>query len=249
MPQTCVHIENLSKQYHGNSALSLDGVNLNIQSQEIFGILGPNGAGKTTLISILCGILQPTSGAYSYHIGTEIITGKEIKKHLGYVPQDFAFYEELSPQENFNFFGAMYNLSKSEIKEQSRKLLDILGLTNVANKKVVTFSGGMKRRVNLAIAVLHQPKILFLDEPTVGVDVQSKRAIFNFLKQENKNGTTIIYTSHNMKDVEDFCTQIALIDFGKIVEYGELETVLKNQNAQTLEDLFIAKTGETYRDV
>ena len=249
MPQTCVHIESLSKQYRGNSALSLDGVDLEIQSQEIFGILGPNGAGKTTLISILCGILKPTSGTYSYRIGSEIITGKKIKKHIGYVPQDFAFYEELTPVENLAFFGAMYNLSKFEIETQSTKLLDILGLTNVANKKVETFSGGMKRRVNLAIGVLHQPKILFLDEPTVGVDVQSKRAIFNFLKQQNKNGTTIIYTSHNMKDVEEFCTQIALIDFGKIIEYGEIQTVLKNQNAETLEDLFIAKTGESYRDV
>ena len=249
MPKTCVHIENLSKQYRGSSALSLNGVNLAIQTQEIFGILGPNGAGKTTLISILCGILKPTSGSYSYQIGGEFISGKSIKNHIGYVPQDFAFYEELTLIENLAFFGAMYNLSKSEIETQSSKLLEILGLTNVANKKVETFSGGMKRRVNLAIGVLHQPKILFLDEPTVGVDVQSKRAIFNFLKQENKNGTTIIYTSHNMKDVEEFCTQIALIDFGKIIEYGELQTVLKNQNAETLEDLFIAKTGESYRDV
>jgi len=249
MPKTCVHIENLSKQYRGSSALSLDGVNLDIQTQEIFGILGPNGAGKTTLISILCGILKPTTGSFSYQIGAEFIDGKNIKKHIGYVPQDFAFYEELTPTENLAFFGAMYNLRKPEIETQSRKLLEILGLTSVANKKVETFSGGMKRRVNLAIGVLHQPKILFLDEPTVGVDVQSKRAIFNFLKQENKNGTTIIYTSHNMKDVEEFCTQIALIDFGKIIEYGELQTVLKNQNAETLEDLFIAKTGESYRDV
>jgi len=249
MPKTCVHIENLSKQYRGSSALSLDGVNLDIQTQEIFGILGPNGAGKTTLISILCGILKPTTGSFSYQIGAEFIDEKNIKKHIGYVPQDFAFYEELTPTENLAFFGAMYNLRKPEIETQSRKLLEILGLTSVANKKVETFSGGMKRRVNLAIGVLHQPKILFLDEPTVGVDVQSKRAIFNFLKQENKNGTTIIYTSHNMKDVEEFCTQIALIDFGKIIEYGELQTVLKNQNAETLEDLFIAKTGESYRDV
>ena len=249
MPLPRVHIENLSLQYHGNSVLSLNDVSLAIQSQEIFGILGPNGAGKTTLISILCGILKPTSGSFSYHIDSNMVTGNEIKEHIGYVPQDFAFYEELTPTENLAFFGAMYNLSKSEIETQSNKLLEILGLTSVANKKVETFSGGMKRRINLAIGVLHQPKILFLDEPTVGVDVQSKRAIFNFLKQENKNGTTIIYTSHNMKDVEDFCTQIALIDFGKIIEYGELQTVLKNQNAETLEDLFIAKTGESYRDV
>ncbi len=249
MPTHCVHIKNLSKLYRGNSTPSLKGVNLEIQSQEIVGIMGPNGAGKTTLISILCGILKPTSGTFSYQVGLETITGKNFKKYIGYVPQNFAFYEELTPNENLAFFGAMYNLGKVKIKEQSSKLLSILGLTKVANKKVFTFSGGMKRRVNLAIGVLHQPKILFLDEPIVGVDVQSKRAIFNFLKQENKNGTTIIYTSHNIKDVEEFCTQIVLIDFGKIIEYGELNTVLKNQDFETLEDLFIAKTGKSYRDV
>ena len=249
MSHSCVQIKNLTKQYHGNDALSLDGVTLNIQTQEIFGILGPNGAGKTTLISILSGILKPSSGSFSYQIGEETITGKKVKKHLGYVPQDFAFYEELTPVENLAFFGAMYNLSRQEIATQSSKLLAILGLESVSHKKVATFSGGMKRRVNLAIGVLHQPKILFLDEPTVGVDVQSKIAIFNFLKKENQNGTTIIYTSHNMKDVEDFCTQIALIDFGRIIEAGTLTDILKSQNVASLEDYFIAKTGDSYRDV
>jgi len=245
----CVQINNLTKQYRGNSALSLNVENLNIKAQEIFGILGPNGAGKTTLISILCGILQPTSGSFSYQIGNITLAGKKVKKHIGYVPQDFAFYEELTPTENLQFFGAMYNLSKKEIEIQTRNLLAVLGLENVSHKKVSTFSGGMKRRVNLAIGVLHQPQILFLDEPTVGVDVQSKRAIFNFLKKENQNGTTIIYTSHNMKDVEEFCTQIALIDFGKIIEHGKLADVLKSQNVVSLEEYFIAKTGESYRDV
>ena len=249
MPQTCVHIKNLTKQYHGNSALSLDNVSLAIQSQEIFGILGPNGAGKTTLISILCGILKPNSGSFSYQIDNETISGKKVKKHIGYVPQDFAFYEELTLVENLQFFGAMYNLSKKEIEIQTSKLLKILGLESVGNKKVSTFSGGMKRRVNLTIGVLHQPQILFLDEPTVGVDVQSKRAIFNFLKKENQNGTTIIYTSHNMKDVEEFCTKIALIDFGKIIESGTITDVLKSQNTESLEEFFIAKTGDSYRDV
>lgn len=248
-PSSCIHIEGISKQYRGNDNFSLNNVSLSIKSQEIFGILGPNGAGKTTLISILCGILKPTSGSFTYQIGNQSLSEKNIKNHIGYVPQDFAFYEELTPIQNLAFFGSMYNLSKSQIEKQSSSLLDILGLTDVRNKKISTFSGGMKRRVNLAIGVLHQPKILFLDEPTVGVDVQSKRAIFNFLKEENKNGTTIIYTSHNMKDVEEFCTQIALIDFGNIIAYGTINEVLINQNAVSLEDFFIAKTGDNYRDV
>ena len=248
MSNSSLHIEKITKQYQRNSALSLDQINLNIESQEIYGILGPNGAGKTTLISILCGILKPTSGTFSYFINGNKTSSEQVKKHIGYVPQDFAFYEELSPIQNFSFFGAMYGLSKQKIAKKSKELLDILGLTSVSNKKVATFSGGMKRRVNLAIGVFHQPSILFLDEPTAGVDVQSKRAIFKFLKNENQKGTTIIYTSHNLKDIEEFCTHIALIDSGKIIDSGSLAQVLQNQKAANLEEFFIAQTGESYRD-
>ena len=246
---TCLEVKNLTKQYRGNSSLSLDIDKLEIQSEEIFGILGPNGAGKTTLISILCGILDATAGLYSYQVGDKTLTGKDIKKHIGYVPQDFAFFEELSPLENLHFFGAMYGLDKNEINAKSIDILVTLGLENVQHKKVSTFSGGMKRRVNLAIGVLNQPQILFLDEPTVGVDVQSKRAIFNFLTAENKKGVTIIYSSQNMKDVEEFCAQIALIDHGKIIEHGKLSDILKDENTESLEEYFLSKTGNTYRAV
>ena len=248
MSGSSLHIDHITKKYERNSALSLDQVNLQIESQEIFGILGPNGAGKTTLISILCGILKPTSGTYSYHINGTKITGEQVKNHIGYVPQDFAFYEELTPIQNLAFFGAMYGLTTKKIRSKSIELLEILGLESVSNKKVSTFSGGMKRRINLAIGVLHQPSILFLDEPTAGVDVQSKRAIFKFLKKENQNGTTIIYTSHNLKDVEEFCTHIALIDFGKIIDSGPMVQILQDQETTSLEDFFIAKTGASYRD-
>lgn len=248
MHPACVHIQGLSKQYKRASELSLNELSLEINSGEIFGILGPNGAGKTTLISILCGILEPTSGSFSYHINNETVTGNTIKKHVGYVPQDFAFYDELTPAQNFEFFGAMYGLSKKTIAEQTEKLLDILGLTSVRNKKVSEFSGGMKRRVNLAIGMLHSPNILFLDEPTVGVDVQSKRAILAFLKEENQRGTTIIYTSHNMKDAEEFCTRFALIDFGKLLVTGAMSELLHQQENLSLEDYFISKTGASFRD-
>lgn len=248
MNSSCVHIDNLSKQYKGASTYSLDKVSLDIQQGDIYGILGPNGAGKTTLISILCGIMQPSSGSFSYNIHSRTLTGNSLKQHIGYVPQDYAFYEELTPTQNFRFFGAMYNLSKSEVKSQTEKLLDILGLKNVGNKKIEEFSGGMKRRINLAIGMLHQPSILFLDEPTAGVDVQSKRAILHFLKEENTKGTTIIYTSHNMKDAEEFCSSFALIDFGKILVSGPLDSLLKNENMDNLEEFFIYKTGKSYRD-
>lgn len=248
MNPSCVHIDNLSKQYKGASTYSLDKVNLDILQGDIYGILGPNGAGKTTLISILCGILKHSSGSFSYDINGRSLSDKSLKQHIGYVPQDYAFYEELTPIQNLQFFGAMYNLSKPEVKSQTEKLLDILGLKNVANKKIEEFSGGMKRRINLAIGMLHKPAILFLDEPTVGVDVQSKRAILTFLKEENVRGTTVIYSSHNMKDAEEFCSSFALIDFGKILVSGPLDFLLKNENINSLEEYFINKTGESYRD-
>jgi len=242
-----LHIEHLSKQYTKGS-YSLDIDLLDIQQGEIYGIIGPNGAGKTTLISILCGILQPSSGTFQYQIDDQLYTSKSIKKHLGYVPQEYAFYEELTPKQNLSFFGAMYNMKKEEISLYSDKMLSMLGLDNTGNKKIEKFSGGMKRRVNLAIGMLNQPKILFLDEPTVGVDVQSKRAILNFLKEENSRGTTIIYTSHNMADTEELCTSFALLDSGKILASGPLDEILKSENASSLEEFFINKTGDSYRD-
>ena len=247
MPQSCLHIDNLSKQYNSGS-YSLNLNELDIGQGEIYGIIGPNGAGKTTLISILCGILKPTSGSFQYQLNGQNYTSRSIKKYLGFVPQEYAFYEELTPIQNLNFFGAMYNLGSKEIEERAYKLLTMLGLDNTGSKKVGEFSGGMKRRVNLAIGMLHQPSILFLDEPTVGVDVQSKRAVLKFLKEENNRGTTIIYTSHNMADAEDLCTSFALLDFGKILVSGPLDEVLKTENADNLEEFFINKTGESYRD-
>ena len=247
MQPYCLHIEQLTKQYtKGSYSLNID--LLDIQQGEIYGIIGPNGAGKTTLISILCGILQPSSGTFQYQIKDQLHTSKSIKKYLGYVPQEYAFYEELTPTQNLSFFGAMYNMNKEEIFLSTNKMLSMLGLDNTGNKKVKQFSGGMKRRVNLAIGLLHQPKILFLDEPTVGVDVQSKRAILSYLKEENSRGTTIIYTSHNMADAEDLCTSFALLDFGKILASGPLDEVLKTENATSLEEFFIKKTGESFRD-
>ena len=248
MQQNCLHIDHLSKQYTRGGSYSLDINNFDIMQGEIYGIIGPNGAGKTTLISILCGILEPSSGSFQYQINDQLHSSKSIKKHLGYVPQEYAFYEELTPKQNLSFFGAMYKMNKEEISLSTHKILSMLGLENTGNKKVEQFSGGMKRRVNLAIGMLHQPKILFLDEPTVGVDVQSKRAIINFLKEENSRGTTIIYTSHNMADAENLCTSFALLDFGKILASGPLLEVLKTAKAESLEEFFINKTGESYRD-
>ncbi|MCF0056959.1 ABC transporter ATP-binding protein [Dyadobacter sp. CY356] len=243
-----IQIENVTKRYKSAQEDSLSHVNLQINEADVYGLLGPNGAGKTTLISILCGIIPPSEGNISYYIGGVGISGNERKSRMGFVPQEYAFYQELTPRQNLDYFGAMYNLSKADLSVRIDALLYELGLTKVADKEVSTFSGGMKRRVNLAIGLIHKPAILFLDEPTVGVDVQSKNAIIKYLEEINRAGTTIVYTSHHMSEAEEFCNRIALIDHGKVVAEGGMNELLTKNDASSLQDLFIKLTGEEYRD-
>lgn len=248
MPNRCIQIENLNKRYPKAAIDSLKAVNLTINRGDKYGILGPNGAGKTTLISILCGIIKASSGTVRYLKGTKKVDYQAIQSTIGFVPQEYALYQELTPVQNLSYFGALYNLSKETIEERIPKILSILGLSHVSNNRVETFSGGMKRRVNLAIGIIHEPSILFLDEPTVGVDVQSKVAILKFLNQLNKQGTTIIYTSHHLSEAQEFCNRIALIDQGNIILQGPMESVLQDHDAKDLKDLFLHYTGEAYRD-
>ena len=247
-PQTCISINNLTKRYKKSDDDCLKQINLNIYQGEKFGILGPNGAGKTTLISILCGIISYTSGNYQYFENGNTLNSLEIKKIIGFVPQDYAFYDELTPLQNMMYFGAFYNLTKNEILKRSEKILSILGLLKVSDKKIKTFSGGLKRRINLALGLINYPKILFLDEPTVGADVQSKYAMIQYLNEINKKGTTIIYTSHHMQEAEDFCNRIALIDNGKLIACDYLAGLFDKHDSSNLKSLFINLTGEGYRD-
>ena len=247
-PPVCIEIKNVSKRYSKAQEDTLSDISANITCGDVFGLLGPNGAGKTTLISILCGIIPATSGEINYYIDDNLLTAPERKSRIGFVPQEYAFYQELTARQNLDYFGAMYNIPADELRERREHLLDVLGLVKAGDKKVGEFSGGMKRRVNLAIGIIHQPDILFLDEPTVGVDVQSKNAIIRYLQQLNQSGMTIIYTSHHMAEAEEFCKHIALIDHGKVIAKGEIEA-LKSENGVTdLQSLFINLTGEEYRD-
>ncbi len=243
-----LYIEHLSFTYPDQTSKSLSDINLKINEGETFGLLGPNGAGKTTLMSILTGLIH-------FHEGSVKLFGNEIKnkdkalnKLFGFVPQDFSFYQELSPKENLEFFGAWAGLSRAETKKRTDELLKIIGLTEVKDKPVMQFSGGMKRRVNLAIGVIHQPRILFLDEPTVGVDVQSRHAIISYLKELNEKGTTLIYTSHQLNEAELLCDRIALIDEGRIIANDVLANLLSFHNENGLEGLFLKLTGKAYRD-
>lgn len=244
-----IKIEQLSKKYKDADNYSVRDLDLFIPENEIFGLLGPNGAGKTTLISLLCSLIKPTSGSFTIDGLTYQNNKNELKQRIGIVPQEYALYPTLTAFENLAYFGSMYGLSGTALTSKINEALEILGLSRFANKKVNTFSGGMKRRVNLIASILHDPKILFLDEPTVGVDVQSKNVIIQYLLDLNKKGTTIVYTSHHLNEAENFCSHVAIIDHGKIITEGEPKTLINHQkDANNLEDVFIALTGKALRD-
>ncbi|WP_044633615.1 ABC transporter ATP-binding protein [Neotamlana sedimentorum] len=242
-------IDKISKKYVGADNYSVSNLSLSIKDQEIFGLLGPNGAGKTTLISMLCALVKPTSGHFTINNLNYKQHKTEIKKLIGIVPQEYALYPTLTAFENLKYFGSMYGLKGKALNQKILSHLEILGLEKFANKKIDTFSGGMKRRVNLLASILHNPKVLILDEPTVGVDVQSKNVIINFLKELNANGTTIIYTSHHLNEAEQFCTKVAIIDHGKIIIEGKPKDLInKSDDLHNLEDVFISLTGKELRD-
>lgn len=248
MSSPAVLIEDLVFSYKDQPAKLFSGLNLRVEQGERFGLFGPNGAGKTTLMSLMTGL-------FTYHQGCIRLLGEEVRPHnksvnklFGYTPQDFSFYQELGPYENLEFFGAWAGLNSTEIKKRADELLNVLGLQEVRNKPVQKFSGGMKRRVNLAIAVMHRPKILFLDEPTVGVDVQTRHSIIDYLKMLNAEGTTLVYTSHQLYEAENLCTRIAMIDEGRIIVNDSLENLLLKHEQGGLEGLFLKLTGKDYRD-
>ena len=244
MSNAAVSIQNLEFKYPGQSMPCLKNINLEVEEGERFGLFGPNGAGKTTLMNCMTGLI-------TYDQGEIKLFGKEVKHNriesnrlFGFVPQDFSFYQELTPIENLAFFGAWSGMNKQEIKLKSYELLEVLGLADVSNKQVQKFSGGMKRRINLAIGVIHSPRILFLDEPTVGVDVHTSQAIINYLKELNKKGTTLVYTSHQLSEAENLCEKIALIDNGKIIAHDTLTNLLLDHKEEGLESLFINLTNK-----
>ena len=246
--ELAVNIADMGFCYADNSGVVFSKLNLQIPKGERFGLFGPNGAGKTTLMNLMTGVFRVQEGDITllgHKVGNQDI---EVNKLFGFVPQDFSFYQELSPRENLEFFGGWAGLSGPEIKRRTAELLEILGLQDVRDKQVQKFSGGMKRRVNLAIGVIHQPRVLFLDEPTVGVDVQTRHAIIEYLKVLNGTGTTLIYTSHQLSEAEGLCDDVAMIDDGKIIARGSIEGLLAQHGQPNLEALFINLTGKELRD-
>jgi ABC-2 type transport system ATP-binding protein len=218
-----LELRNVTRKF--NDFIAVDNISLSIQKGEIFGLLGANGAGKSTTINMIASLLQITEGEIE-------ILGKSITKHrkfakmnIGIVPQDIAIYENLTASENIKFFAGLYGLRGSLLKQRVEEALEFVGLADKAKSFPKSFSGGMKRRLNIACAIAHRPKLLIMDEPTVGIDPQSRKHILESVKKLNEIGSTIIYTSHYMEEVEALCTNIAIVDHGKIIAKGSKENL------------------------
>ncbi|WP_066070077.1 ABC transporter ATP-binding protein [Neobacillus soli] len=216
-----LEVNNLIKRY--GDFLALDHITFAINEGEIFGLLGPNGAGKTTTISIISS-LTPYDGGEVKFLGKEIKRHEmEVKQEFGIVPQEIALFEDLTAYENLDYFGRLYGLRGSLLKERIAEALSFTGLTDRQRDRPKGFSGGMKRRLNIACAILHHPKLIIMDEPTVGIDPQSRNHILQSIKELNKMGSTIIYTSHYMEEVEEICTRVAIVDHGRVIAQGTKE--------------------------
>jgi ABC-2 type transport system ATP-binding protein len=220
-----IQIKNVTKKFP--TVTALDNISLTIQEKEFFGLLGPNGAGKTTLMNLLVGYLNLDDGEIL--IAGEKVTqdGLQTRKNIGLVPQSLALYDDISAETNLEIFGSFFHIEKKLLKERIKEMLESVQLYERRKDKVKTFSGGMKRRLNLISSLLHDPPLLLCDEPTVGVDPQSRNAIFDYLQMLNQQGKTIVYTTHYMEEAERLCTRIAIIDAGKIVVEGTLDQLLE----------------------
>ena len=211
-------VHNLVKKYGETAAVK--GISFEIQEGEIFSLLGPNGAGKTTTISVLSTLYPPTSGDAEiggYSVRRDTLA---VRRLIGVVPQEIALYDDLSARENLAFWGQMYDLSGKALHTRINEVLEQVGLADKANQLVKTYSGGMKRRVNIGVGLLHKPRLLFMDEPTVGIDPQSRRAILDSVKELNRQGTTILYTTHYMEEAQELSDRVGIMDHGELIALG-----------------------------
>jgi ABC-2 type transport system ATP-binding protein len=246
MTESAITIENLTKKFEDKTAV--ENLSLQVNKGELFGLLGPNGAGKTTTINILCGLVKPTCGS-------AIICGNDIQKDtqkvkelIGVCIQETAIYPYLTGIENLELFGRLYGMNKKTIKERSNMLLSKMGLKEDAKRLTAKYSGGMKRRLSLALALIHDPQIAFLDEPTVALDPQSRHAVWDFIKEQKTKGKTIILTTHYMEEAEELCDRVGIIDRGKLIALGTPKNLIAKNNVKNLEEVFIQLTGRNMRE-
>ncbi|GAA0710046.1 ABC transporter ATP-binding protein [Paraclostridium ghonii] len=239
-------VNDLNKNYGSRQAVK--GISFEIKQGEILGFLGPNGAGKSTSINIISTVVNSDEGDILF-LGKNIKKNEGfLKKNLGVVPQDIALFNNLSAYDNVKFFCSLYGIKGKQLKKNIEDALNFVGLWERRNDLPPSFSGGMKRRLNIACSIAHNPKLLIMDEPTVGIDPQSRNNILETVKKLNGNGTTIIYTSHYMEEIESICTRIIIMDEGKIIEHGTKEELKKKYQEDNLEKIFLKLTGKELRD-
>jgi len=241
-----IDVDNLNKSYKNFKAVN--NLTFHVTSGEIVGLLGPNGAGKSTTINILSTVLKPDSGSVMISGHDFKNSKREIKKLLGIVPQDLAIYEEISAEKNVRFFASLYGLSGSKLDKQVREALEIVGLTERRKDKPKTFSGGMKRRLNIACAIAHKPDIIIMDEPTVGIDPQSRNHILESIKKLRSNGATVIYSTHYMEEVEEIADRVIIMNDGTVIASGTVKEICKRFEYQITYTLNVDTTTQLNQD-
>jgi ABC-2 type transport system ATP-binding protein len=251
LSETVLKLEGLTKKYDNRPVV--DHIALEIKKGEIFGLLGPNGAGKSTTMNMVCSLVKPTAGRvelFGHDTKTEM---NKVKQKLGYIPQELALHGNLKAWENVELFTSLYGIKGEQLKKAVTESLEFVGLEDKRNGFAKTFSGGMKRRLNIACAIGHKPELLIFDEPTVGIDPQSRNFILEKIKDASRQGATVIYTSHYMEEIEAICTRVAIMDNGKIIAIGTKEELVEMVTADkasnmTLEQVFLTLTGKKLRD-
>ncbi len=239
----------LSYRYPGSSQAAVVDLSLHIPEGEVFGLLGPNGAGKTTTIAMLSNLLRPAKGCLRV-CGVDLMREPhKVRRQIGLVPQEVALYPMLSARENLRYFGRLFGMGGKDLKLRVEACLELVGLQDHGDRRVETFSGGMKRRANLAAGIVHRPRLLFLDEPMVGIDPQSRHTILENLSRLRTQGMTLIYTTHYMEEAQQLCSRLAIMDGGRVITEGSPEELIAaGAGCRNLEDLFLQLTGRQLRD-
>ncbi|MDY0212595.1 MAG: ABC transporter ATP-binding protein [Desulfuromonadaceae bacterium] len=246
MPQ--LWARDLTLRYPGASKPALAGLSLEVNRGEIFGLLGPNGAGKSTAIGVLCTLLTADTGEVEIRALNLRTQKKKVRSLIGLVPQDIALYPSLTIRENLSYFGTLHGLKGESLRQRVDECLALTGLEQHARRRIQTCSGGIKRRANLAAGIVHRPELLFLDEPTVGIDAQSRHMILCNLQELKRSGMTMIYTTHYMEEAQQLCARIAIMDQGQMIAQGEPEHLMAVQGCSDLQELFLHLTGRSLRD-
>ncbi len=247
MSDNAIIVENVTKRF--DSVTAVDNLSLEIKWGELFGLLGPNGAGKTTLLNVLATLLEPTEGGAQVGGFDVEHDGKNVRDIIGVCPQEPAYYGHLTGRENIEIFGTFHDIPKEELKERTNELIRKIGMEDHADRKAKEYSGGMIRRVSTVMALIHNPKVALLDEPTVAMDPVSRRAVWDFILELKQKGMAIVLTTHYMEEAEFLCDRVGIIDEGRLVAIGSPKELMEKHNAKDLEEVFIKLTGKKLKEV